>query len=143
MRYRFVDEIVSLDLGEPARIEVRKTFDSGDDALTGPEGPEQVPPSLVLELMATTGGRLIFQRLGGHRLPLLLKVQGCDFLAACPAGHVLCASAELAAVSGDDVPVAELSAQVWAGSLRVALARFLYMCVPVPGVDLVAAAGLR
>jgi hypothetical protein len=39
MRYRFVDRVVSLELGDSPRIEVVKTFDFADDALTGPEGP--------------------------------------------------------------------------------------------------------
>src|SRR5256714_7895963 len=74
MRYRFIDKITSLTLDGEPRIEVAKTFDAGDDAFSGPSGQARVPESLLLELMAMTGGQLIFRHLGEHRLPLLLQV---------------------------------------------------------------------
>src|SRR5437899_8851622 len=79
MRYRFIDKVVSLALDGRPRIEVEKTFHGDDDAFTGPSGPARVPASLLLELMAMTGGHLVFHHLGGNRLPLLLKVPECRF----------------------------------------------------------------
>src|SRR5262249_60485191 len=87
MRYRFVDEIVSLALDGAPRIEVAKRFDPGDDVFGGPQGPERVPDSMLLELMAMTGGQLIFRHLGGARLPLLLKVPECRLDGAPSPGH--------------------------------------------------------
>jgi hypothetical protein len=61
MRYRFVDEIVSLALDGAPRIEVAKRFEPGNDVFGGPQGPERVPDSMLLELMAMTGWQLIFE----------------------------------------------------------------------------------
>src|SRR5262249_58766943 len=95
MRYRFVDEIVSLALDGAPRIEVAKRFDPGDDVFGWPEGPERVPDSMLLELMAMIGGQLIFRHLGGSRLPLLLKVPQCRFDGAASARDRLSALAPL------------------------------------------------
>src|SRR5262249_56859389 len=95
MRYRFVDEIVSLALDGAPRIEVAKRFDPRDDVFGWPEGPERVPDSMLLELMAMTGGQLIFRHLGGSRLPLLLKVPECRVDGAASAGDRLSAVATL------------------------------------------------
>jgi len=67
MRYRFIDKITSLTLDGDPRIEVAKTFDAGDDAFSGPSGQARVPESLLLELMAMTGGHLVFRHLGENR----------------------------------------------------------------------------
>ena len=78
MRHHFVDEIVSLALdGAAPRIEVAKRFDAGDDVFSGPEGPERVLESMLLKLMAMTGGHLVFRHLGERQLPLVLKVPEC------------------------------------------------------------------
>src|SRR2546422_11338907 len=79
MRYRFIDKVVSLALDGQLRIEVEKTFHADDDVFSGPSGPTRVPDSLLLELMAMTGGHLIFHHLGGSRVPPLLKVPECRF----------------------------------------------------------------
>src|SRR2546422_6167105 len=63
MRYRFIYKVVSLALDGRPRIEVEKTFHGDDDAFTGPSGPARVPASLLLELMAMTGGHLVFHHL--------------------------------------------------------------------------------
>ena len=138
MRYRFVDEIVALELGEAPSIEIRKTFEVTDDALTGPDGPGSVPNSLVLELLVMAGGHLVFHRLASRRLPLLLKVP--EFRVegpACP-GTGLSARARLRGVSdmGDDTAVAETEGEVCQGGTLIASGRCLYLCVAVPGLDL-------
>src|SRR2546427_10443296 len=79
MRYRFIDKVVSLALDGQLRIEVEKTFHGDDDVFSGPSGPTRLPDSLLLELMAMTGGHLIFPHLRGSRLPLLLKVPAGRF----------------------------------------------------------------
>lgn len=138
MRYRFVDRVVSLELGDPPRIEVVKTFDVADDALTGPEGPRRVPNSLVLELLAMTGGHLIFRRLGSSRLPLLMKIPEFRVERAARPGDRLSARAELMGLSdvADSAAIAETSGTVYQGATLVASGRLLYLCVSVPGVDL-------
>jgi hypothetical protein len=138
MRYRFVDAVVSCRTEDPARIEVAKTFPRGDDAFTGPRGPDEVPASLLLELMATTGGRLVLRRLEGSRLPLLLKVRECGFEAPAPAGAELRATAELDGLADASAraSVAEVRGEVRAGGARLAWARLLFVCVSLPGVDL-------
>jgi hypothetical protein len=140
MRYRFLDEVVSLDLGARPRIEVAKTFASGDDALSGPLGRDRVPNSLVLELLAMTGGHLVFRHGGGRRLPLLLKVPECRFEGVARPGERLRGLAALAGTSSPsgDAGMAEAHAEVWSGESRVASGRLLYLCVAVPGVDLAA-----
>src|SRR5712691_2489420 len=140
MRYRFVDKVVSLTLDGHARIEVEKTFHGDDDAFTGPSGPARVPDSLLLELMAMTGGRLVFHHLGGRQLPLLLKVPECRFESAAEPGVALRAVADLTGVSpiGDDASVAEASTAVYMGEACLAAATLFYLCVSVPGVDLAA-----
>jgi len=145
MRYRFVDEIVSLDLGPAARIEIRKTFPPGDDALSGPAGPDRVPDSLVLELLAMAGGHLIFRRLGETRLPLLLKAREACFDGCARPGVPLRAVAELiaSAPASDGAMLAETRGAVYAGTEQIARGQLLYLCVSVPGVDLRAAAGSR
>lgn len=140
MRYRFIDKVVSLALDGVPRIEVLKTFDAGDDAFTGPSGSARVPESLLLELMAMTGGQLIIRHLAEHRLPLLLKVPECRFDRAVPPGVGLRAVATLrgsSAVAGD-TDVVEAATEVYAGDARVAAAVLMYLCVSVPGVDLAA-----
>ncbi len=138
MKYRFVDEIVSLDLGEAPRIEVRKTFAAGDDALSGPAGPRRVPNSLILELMAMAGGHLIFRHLDASRLPLLLKVHECRFEGRVGPDVPLRAVAELAGISAASelAQTAEARSEVFAGEARIASGRLLYLCVSVPGVKL-------
>ena len=138
MRYRFIDEILALELGDRPRIEVAKTFACGDDALSGPLGPDRVPNSLILELLAMTGGQLALKHGGGRRLPLLLKVPECTFETPARAGERLRAIASLegvSAVSGD-AAVAEARGEVLAGDTRVAAGRLFYICVSVGGADL-------
>ena len=138
MRYRFVDEVLALDLGARPRIEVGKTFALGDDALSGPLGPDQVPNSLLLELLAMTGGHLVFRHGGAQRLPLLLKVPECRFDGAARPGERLRAVATLEGTStlSDDAGMAEATGEVFAGATRVAAGRLLYLCMAVPDVDL-------
>jgi 3-hydroxymyristoyl/3-hydroxydecanoyl-(acyl carrier protein) dehydratase len=138
MRYRFIDKVVSLALDGHPRIEVEKTFHGDDDAFTGPSGPARVPDSLLLELMAMTGGHLVFHHLGGSRLPLLLKVPECRFESPAGPGVALRAVADLTGVSpiGDDASVAEASTAVYTGGECLAAGTLLYLCVSVPGVDL-------
>lgn len=143
MRYRFIDHVTLLSLDETPRIEVAKTFDPRDDAFSGPAGAGQVPESLLLELMAMTGGHLVFRHLGGGRLPLLLKVPECRFEGAASPGVRLRAVAALgggsAVAAGADV--VEAATEVWMGGARVAAGTLLYLCVSVPGVDLAAYGG--
>jgi 3-hydroxymyristoyl/3-hydroxydecanoyl-(acyl carrier protein) dehydratase len=143
MRYRFIDKVTSLTLDGRPRIEVMKTFDPGDDAFSGPSGQGRVPESLLLELMAMTGGQLIFRHLGEHRLPLLLKVQECRFDRAVGPGVGLRAVAALRGASAvaDDTSVVEAATEVHAGDERVAAGVLMYLCVSVPGVDLGAHGG--
>lgn len=137
MRYRFIDHVLSLTLEAPLRIETAKVFAPGDDAFSGPLGPERVPNSLILEFLATTGGYLLFRHLGRERLPLLLKLPECRFEGAGSAGDRLRAIAEVRAVSAaaGAAVLAEASGEVFAGDARVAAARLLYVCVRIPGVD--------
>jgi len=143
MRYRFIDEVLSLDLGARPRIEVAKTFAPGDDALSGPLGPDRVPNALILELLAMTGGHLAFRHGGARRLPLLLKVPECRFEQPARAGDRLRAIAQLEGTSrlSDDAGMAEARVEAFAGPVRLAVGRLLYLCVAVPGVDLAAFAG--
>ena len=142
MRYRFIDEVLALELAAPLRIEVEKTFAVGDDAFSGPLGPERIPNSLILELLATTGGYLLFRHLGAGRLPLLLKVPECVFERTGSAGDRLRAVAEVRGVStiSEQAVMAEAGGEVFRGAERLASARLLYVCVPVPGVRLRAGA---
>jgi hypothetical protein len=137
MRYRFIDEVLALDLGASPRIEVAKTF-AAADVRSGPLGPDRVPHSLVLELLAMTGGHLAFRHGGNRRLPLLLKVPECRFDGAARPGERLRALASLAGTStvADGATMAEAHGEVFAGERRVAAGRLLYVCVAVPGVDL-------
>ncbi|MBI2524592.1 MAG: hypothetical protein HYV93_01295 [Candidatus Rokubacteria bacterium] len=134
MRYRFADEIVALELEPRARIEIVKTFPPGDDALSGPAGPDRVPNSLVLELLAMAGGHLIFRRLGERRLPLLLKAREARFHGCARPGVPLRAVAELVASScaADGTALAEVSGTVYAGTEQIATAQLLYLCVSAP-----------
>src|SRR5436309_4117582 len=116
MRYRFVDEILSLALHGAPRIGVAKCFDAGEDVFSGWQGPDRVPESMLLELMAMTGGRLIFRHLAGGLLPLLLKVPECRFDDAASAGERLRAGAALRGVSS----VADGTRRRRDGSLGVA-----------------------
>src|SRR5256885_14303609 len=100
MRYQFVDDILSLALDGVPRIEVAKRFVAGDDVFSGPHDVDRVPESMLLELMAMTGGHLVFRPLGEHRLPLLLKVPECRFDGFAAAGQRLRAGAGLRGVSG-------------------------------------------
>jgi len=137
MRYRFVDEIVSLALDGAPRIEVAKRFDPGDDVFGWPEGPERVPDSMLLELMAMTGGQLIFRHLGGTRLPLLLKVPECRFDGAASAGDRLSAVATLRGLVpvADGTSVGEADAEVYLERVPIAHARLMFVCVEPPGVE--------
>lgn len=138
MRYRFLDEIVSLTLDGTPRIEVAKRFDAGEDVFSGPQGPERVPESMLLELMAMTGGHLVFRHLGERWLPLLLKVPECRFEGAAFAGEPLRAVATLGGVSSesDGTSVAETEARVYGEERPIALARIMFVCVSMPSIDL-------
>jgi 3-hydroxymyristoyl/3-hydroxydecanoyl-(acyl carrier protein) dehydratase len=143
MRYRFIDTVVALDLGERPRVSVEKTFAAGDDAFSGITGADRVPNSLVLELMAMTGGHLLWHRLEGRRLPLLLKVQQARFTGVARPDERLQSSAELLGVreEGRGVMVAEAGTDVSANGRSVAAGRLLYVCVEVPSIDLGSYAG--
>jgi len=123
MRYRFIDEIV---------------FDAADEALSGPSGRRRVPPSLVLELMAMTGGRRLVEHFTGRRLPLLLRVSECRFDGPARPGTRLRATADIRGVSAvsEDVAVAEASTAVFAEGERIATGTLMYVCAAVPGIDL-------
>lgn len=140
MRYRFIDTVLSLTLDGHPRIEVMKTFAAGDDAFTGPSGDARVPESLLLELMAMTGGQLVFRHLGESRLPLLLKVPECRFDRVVGPGVGLRAVAALRGSStvADGASVVEAATEVYAGDERIATGVLMYLCVAVPGVDLAA-----
>ena len=140
MRYRFIDEVLTLDLGARPRIEVAKTFAPGDDAFSGPLGGDRVPNALLLELLAMTGGHLAFRHGGSRRVPLLLKVPDVRFEGSAHAGQRLRATATLEGTSAlsDDAGMAEASVEAFADGTRVASGRLLYLCVGVPGVDLAA-----
>src|SRR5947209_15727594 len=135
MRYRFIDKVVSLALDGRPRIEVEKTFHGDDDAFTGPSGPARVPASLLLELMAMTGGHLVFHHLGGRRLPLLLKVPECGFESAAGPGVALRAVCVLSVIAptGDDACVTESSTAVYAGEPSVDAGALGFVCVKVRG----------
>ena len=143
MRYQFIDEVLALDLGAAPRIEVAKTF-AADDALSGPLGRDRVPNSLVLELLAMTGGHLAFRHGGMQRLPILLKVPECRFDASARPGERLRAVASLTGTSAlaDGATMAEAQGEIFAGHRRVAAGRLLYACVAVAGVDLTAFAAV-
>jgi hypothetical protein len=138
MRYRFVDEIVTLELGDRPRIEIRKTFDPMDDALSGPTGRACVPAALVLELLAMTGGHLIFHRLGATRVPVLLKARDVRFDADVPSGRPLRATAQLSGLAevSPTLTTAETVAEVYANDRIMASGRLFYACASVPGIDL-------
>jgi hypothetical protein len=144
MRYRFIDTVLALDLSERPRVDVEKTFVAGDDAFSGPSGPDRVPNSLVLELQAMTGGHLLWHRFARRRLPLLLKVQRCRFAGVARPGERLRSHAELSGVSEDPrgVVLAEASTGVSAGGRAVAEGRLLYVCIELPGIDLARYEGL-
>src|SRR5438132_2325212 len=111
MRYRFIDKVVSLALDGRPRIEVEKTFHGDDDAFTGPSGPARVPASLLLELMAMTGGHLVFHHLVCRLLLLHNKTPECRFETAVGPGVALRAVADLTGVSpiGDAVTLPQAS----------------------------------
>ena len=138
MRYRFIDTVLALELGDRPHVRVEKTFTAGDDAFSGLGGPDRVPNSLVLELQAMTGGHLLWHRLERRRLPLLLKVQHCRFDGVARPGERLTAHAELVGVneSARGVVLAEATTGVSTGDRAVAAGRLLYACVEVPGLDL-------
>ena len=138
MRYRFIDAVLALELGDRPRVSVEKTFAAGDDALSGLAGPDRVPNSLVLELQAMTGGHLLWHRFDRRRLPLLVKVQQCRFAGLARPGERLTAHAELIGVKDDrrGVVLAEVTTEVSTDGRAVAAGRLLYVCVEVPGVDL-------
>jgi hypothetical protein len=131
MRYHFVDEIVSLTLDGVPRIEVAKRFDPGDDVFGGPLGPDRVPESMLLELMAMTGGQLIVRHLGPDRLPLLLKVPECHLDGGASAADRLRAIATLRGLTavGDGTSVAETESEVYVGNTSIARARLMFVCV--------------
>ena len=137
MRYHFVDEIVSLALDGAPRIEVAKRFEPDDDVFGGPDGPRRVPDSMLLELMAMTGGQLIFRHLGERRLPLLLKVPECRFDGEAAAGERLRAIASLRglAPAADGTSVAETETEVYAGAHAIARATLMFVCVDASQVD--------
>jgi len=134
MRYQFVDEIVSLALDGTPGIEVAKRFDRGDDVFGGRQGPDRVPESMLLELMAMTGGQLIYRHLRGSRLPLLLEVPECHLDGAASAGDRLRAVATLRGLTPvtDGTSAAETDAEVYVGVAPIARARLMFVCVETP-----------
>lgn len=137
MRYRFIDRVVSLD-GTARRIEVAKTFTRAGDELSGPAGPDRVPNSLVIELLAMTGGRLLFECLDAARLPLLAKIREVRFLAPARPGLELMATSEVVGLVdiAPGVTSAETTGTVSAHGELLARGTLFYVCVAPEGVDL-------
>lgn len=131
MRYRFIDEIVSV-VADPPRIEVAKTFAPTDDAFSGPAGPDRVPASLVIELLAMTGGQLLFRHLRRERLPLLLKVEDLRFGAAARPGDRLTARVALQGTAAADTMAQTVGEVRGDRGALVASGRFFYLCVKLP-----------
>jgi 3-hydroxymyristoyl/3-hydroxydecanoyl-(acyl carrier protein) dehydratase len=137
MRYQFIDEIVSLALDDIPRIEVARRFDRDDDVFSGPQGPSRVPESMLLELMAMTGGQLIFRHLGRSRLPLLLKVPECRLEGVATAGDRLRSVATLRGLTAvaDGASVAETQSEVYVEDVPIARATLMFVCVEAPAGD--------
>jgi hypothetical protein len=93
---------------------------------------------MLLELMAMTGGQLIFRHLGQGRLPLLLKVPECCFDGAASAGERLRAVATLRGLTSvaDGTSVAETETEVYVETMQIARARLMFVCLEVPEIDL-------
>ena len=145
MRYRFIDRVLSLEKEPKPRIEVAKTFAIGGDEVSGPAGPGQVPSSLMIELLAMTGGRLLFECLDAKRLPLLAKIRHARFHGVGRPGVELRAVSEITGVAevAAGVSSAETSGSIYDRGEAVVSATLLYLCVMPPGVDLRTLAGLE
>jgi hypothetical protein len=129
--YLRVDEVLAIERGPAPALRVARTFPPVEPALAGPGGPDGVPAGLVLELMATAGGALVADWVGGGHLPLLLQVEDCEFAAGCRRGERLVAAATLEGPpAAGPTPVARARVEVSTGDRRVAAGRFLYVCVP-------------
>jgi hypothetical protein len=96
---------------------------------------------MLLELMAMTGGELIFRHLDGSRLPLLLKVPECRLDGVASAGDRLRAVATLRGLTpvAGGTSVGETDAEVSVEGVPIARARLMFVCVDPAAVEPAAA----
>lgn len=135
MRFRFVDEVLSVEPGENGKIVTVTAIPPSATYLQGPFRPAEVPPSIVLESMAQSAGRLIFAT-HPRRGVLLIKVEDVQFLRPLTGGERLTVRSELLGVHGDPdtTAVARASVEGSVDGTPVAAGRLLFLVVRVDGL---------
>ncbi len=140
MRYRFIDSVLAMDSRGAGTIRACKLYPRSEDYYDGTFRPDgEVPASLVLEAMATTGSLLLASRDRYKTHGVLLKVIRAAFPGRVLAGDRLVVEGSLVAVqaagSGEaaaaDFGVAQVALQSLVEETRVAEADLLFLCVPM------------
>ena len=135
MNYHFVDQVLFLDAVGEGRIEALKAFPLTEDYLDDTfRSVSVVPPSLLLEILASSGALLLSARYGYRIHALLLKVEDARFFKAVRAGDRVLARSRYVGIQGE-IPeaagVAKCVGEALVGKEKVAEAEILFLCVPL------------
>lgn len=141
MHYHFADRILEIDAHGAGTITTRKTFPRTEDYFDGTFRPsDEVPPSLLLETMASAGALLLSVRSRYRAHALLLKVNQARFLGPVFAGDQVEAHSRVVATQGDwsadsgpdqTVGVAQTLGRIFVDATQVAEADILFLCIPL------------
>lgn len=140
MRYVLIDRVLAIDSRGAGTIRACKLFPRSEDYYDGTFRPEaEVPASLVLEAMATTGSLLLASRDRYETHGVLLKVSRATFPGRVLAGDRAIVEGRLVAVQptgsaeagAADFGVAQVALRSLVEERLVAEADLLFLCVPM------------
>ncbi len=141
MQYRFIDRIPEVDAAGAGTITLVKTFARSEDFFNGTfREANEVPSSLILEVMAQAGSFLLTARSRYRAQALMIKVNQAAFSRPVLAGDRLTVRSQVQAMQGNwgegEGPaqaggMAQASARAFVGQTEVAEADLLFLCVPM------------
>jgi len=135
MKFKFLDRLISANLGGQASVLTDVTFSRSEDYLESPfHEPLKVPSSIILEAMAASGGRLI-EVVSDHKVVgLMVKVDEASFMGSVSAGDTMVVHSELLGMqdrNGVKVGLARTRSQALVADKAVAEARIAFLCLPL------------
>ncbi len=139
MRYRFIDRLLAVDAHGVGTIRASKLFPRSEDYYDGTFRAEgEVPSSLLLEAMATTGSLLLAIRDRWETHGVLLKVNQAAFARRVLAGDRVIVEGAVGAIQsraggedGANFAVAQVLLHCHVEETAVAEADLLFLCVPM------------
>lgn len=140
MRFRFIDRLVSLEKGARSKSIVAKSFPLSDEFTIGhPQRPGEIPTCLILEALATSGVRLVYDHTDEQVVGVLMKVEEARIFSNVRAGEEVMVHTELVGMqpgARDSVGLARTHGQAYVGERLVAEGRLVLLCFAKTGFEI-------